>query len=71
MAQKDRALGFKYNVYRYRDGSSKMNKMPGHFQSTSGDYATAMNQLLDHIDEMWKGYDLEIEKIIVYSYLIK
>ena len=45
-----------------------MNKHSGHFQSTTGDYAGAMNQLLDHIDEMWKGYDLEIERIIVYRY---
>ena len=71
MAQKDRALAFTYTVERYQDGGTfpKKTKINDSFHSTSGDYAEAMNQLLDHIDKMWKGYELTINKIVVLTYV--
>ena len=73
MAVKDRALAFLYTIERYPDEGGgtfpKKNKINDSFHSTSGDYATAINQLLDHIDKMWKGYELTINKIIVLTYI--
>ena len=67
----NRALAFDYTVERYpEEGNSshpKKNKYHDVYRTMHGEYALAMDSLLDHIDRMWNGYELTINKIIVYK----
>ena len=58
----ERVLGFKY---RFTDGVSKFSEM---HQTNSGNYAEAMNELLNHVMKRFeKGGEIEIEKIIIFK----
>lgn len=71
MAAKDRAIAFKYTVKRDTNGGAfpKKDVHNSFFQTNKGNYAEAMDALLDHIDKMWDGYELEITDTIVFKYV--